>query len=335
MGLLALVLFDPLHNWLGLGYYQLGHHDPEYYYTNFIFFCLYLCFIAIVGYFKKNMEEYEVRNEQLIKSQRERNFLIEEQKEELESKSFLLNQLLQEKDKDLSQVAQELLRFNHELLQYSYALSHNLRGPVASIMGLLNLLNMDQSEEEKNKILPLLNESSQSLDAIIHDLNKIVEARKDTFHIRENVVLEEVLEEVLRLLHTPVETYNVRIISDFSKAPDLFSSKERVHHILFSLLTNAIQYRRPEARVEIRVNSFRKDGFVVLEVEDNGQGIDLEKHSEDIFKPFKRFHLHASGKGMGLYLVKLQVKKLYGKIEVKSFPATGSIFSVYLKDLKK
>jgi signal transduction histidine kinase len=83
---------------------------------------------------------------------------------------------------------------------------------------------------------------------------------------------------------------------------------------------------------QIKVSTYKKDHWVILEVHDNGRGIDLELYRDDLFKAFKWFHSEASGKGVSLYLAKLQAERLHGHIDVRSTPGEGSVFSVYLKD---
>ncbi|HEY3430880.1 MAG TPA: HAMP domain-containing sensor histidine kinase [Cyclobacteriaceae bacterium] len=334
-GLLTLLLFDPIHELLGVGYYQVGYQSENYYITNLYFLFAYLFFIGIVGYFKMIREEYEVKNQELMKTQLQRNALIQDQKHELENKSYVLNQLLQEKDKDMGQVAQELLKFNQELMQYSYALSHNLRGPVARLLGLFNLMGESKTDAEKQQFYKLAVQELQALDIIIFDLNKIAETRGETYQIMEKVKFEDVFQETTTLLQSHIIKCKARVQADFQKSSEIFTVKDRLSYIMFTLISNALQYRKPGGSLEIKIRTFRQDDFVILEVEDNGLGIDLHKHGADLFKPFKRFNLRASGRGLGLYLTKLQVEKLFGRIEVKSTPEIGSVFIVYFKDLEK
>ena len=334
-GLLALLLFDPVHELFGVGYYQEGYQSENYYITNLYFLFAYLFFIGIVGYFKMIREEYEVKNQELMKTQLQRNALIQDQKHELENKSFVLNQLLQEKDKDMSQVAQELLKFNQELMQYSYALSHNLRGPVARLLGLFNLMGESKTDAEKYQFYKLAVQELQALDTIIYDLNKIAETRGETYQIMEKVKFEEVYHETTTLLEAHIKKCKAKVLADFQKCAEIFTVRERLSYIMFNLISNALQYRKPGESLDIKIRTFRQQDFVMLEVEDSGQGIDLDKHGADLFKPFKRFNLRASGRGLGLYLTKLQVEKLFGSIEVKSTPDVGSVFIVSFKDMER
>lgn len=329
--LLALMLYDPIHNLLGVGFYEMSFTDPDYYYTNIVYFVIYSVMVGATGFFKYEMDSYSKRNENLIETLNARNDLIEEQKEELNSQGEILKELLKERDKDLSQVTQELIKFNHELLQYSYTVSHNLRGPVARILGLLDIYFNHSDDKEKKNLIELINESTRELDTITLTLNKIVETRSDSFSVREKVDFSTELTQIKKLLEDPIKKYNVKLTENL-KVPCVFSVKQRINHILYILLANAIQYRRNNVPVQIRVKTYTKNDWVVLEVQDNGRGIDLELYKQDLFKPFKYFHSEASGKGVNLYLAKLQAERLHGYIDVHSTPGEGSVFSVYLKD---
>jgi len=329
--LISLLMFDPIHNALGIGFYQLGFSDPDYYYGNFIYLIIFLVLTSAVGFLKFEMDAYETNNEELINTLHVRNITIEDQKEELSSQSEILKELLKERDKDLSQVTRELIHFNHELLQYSYTVSHNLRGPVARILGLLDLYFNHSEETEKRNIAGLILESTRELDKITRDLNKIVEGRIDSFSVRETVSFASELTQIRKLLESPMKNHGIKIIEQFNVL-EIFSARQRINHLLYILITNAIQYRQTDLPAQIKVSTYKKDNWVVLEVQDNGRGIDLNMYKDDLFKPFKYFHPEASGKGINLYLAKLQAERLQGYIDVRSSPGKGSVFSVYLKD---
>lgn len=331
IGFLSLLLFDPIHNLVGVGYYQKGFTDPDYYYSNIIILFIFFILHSIVGFFKKEMDGYGQQNEELIAELHARNHQVTEQKEELRAQGEVLKELLKEKDQDLSVVTQQLININHELVQYSYTISHNLRGPVARILGLVDVLKNYSSESERANIVEMINSSTLSLDEIIHDLNKIVEIRGDNYTIRERVGFQGELNKVQQLLSEPIRANQITIITDF-KVSEVFGARQQISFILFSLLSNAIQYRREDQRLQIKVSTRADAQWVVLEVEDNGKGIDMLSHQPDLFKPFRQFHPEASGKGISLYLVKLQAEKLDGRIEVKSAPGKGAKFSVYIKD---
>jgi hypothetical protein len=104
-----------------------------------------------------------------------------------------------------------------------------------------------------------------------------------------------------------------------------------VHSILYNLLNNAIKYRSPERKPVITITSQQSEHYFILEIADNGLGIDLKQNGDNLFKLYKRFHFHTEGKGLGLYLVKLQVEALGGYIKVDSEINRFTRFTIYLR----
>lgn len=328
---LGLVLFDPIHNFFGVGFYQLGHNDSDYYYGNVIFSIIYFILTGCIIVFKRTIDKYEHENENLINSLHTKTLEMKGQKEELETQGDILKELLLEKDKDLSKVTAELIKFNHDLLQYSYTISHNLRGPVARTLGLLDLLRRAESEEEKKLLADYILTSTLTLDEIIHDLNKIIEVQGDSYMERENILFDELLDRVKVLLAIPIRKYGIRINKEFTVS-GLFTAQSHGYQILFNTISNAIQFRRDSTAPEVFIRTYRQGAEVVLEVKDNGRGMDLPSIGDKLFKPFNRFHPEVSGKGVGLFLVKLQVDRLHGRVEVKSKHGVGTTITFYLKD---
>jgi signal transduction histidine kinase len=277
-------------------------------------------------------EEIQAQSEELIQSQESLILAhneIERQKLELEQHNAFLAKSLDEKNRDLLYSNQQLISQNNELQQFSYTVSHNLRGPVASMLGLVKVHALAKNEAEEKQILTLIDKSAQSLETIIRDLNKIIDIRNDKFSAFELVSLEQELLLIRQSLNAFIEKNDVQIEQSFTLR-EIISIKAYVNSILYNLVSNSIQYRSPDRQPLIRVSSTAQNGNAVLEVTDNGLGIDLLRYQGDLFKLYKRFHTHTQGKGLGLYLVKQQVEKLNGHIEVESKPNTGTTFRVVL-----
>jgi len=279
-------------------------------------------------------EEIQAQSEELIQSQESlltAHHEIERQKAELEKHNIQLELTLDVKSQDLLNTNQQLLVQNHELQQFSYTVSHNLRGPVASMLGLMNLYHLSASDEEKSGIFSLMEKSAQSLEIVIHDLNKIIDIRKDKFHVTEKVDLEQEVNLIIHSLNVFITENEVMVRTNF-ESNEIVSIKAYINSILYNLISNAIQYRSPERKLIINISSYSTDEFVIIEVSDNGLGIDIVRYRDDLFKLYKRFHTHIEGKGLGLYIVKQQVEKLNGRIEVESELDKGTRFRVFLQE---
>lgn len=277
-------------------------------------------------------EEIQAQSEELTVSQESlqlANAEIERQNIALAKQNDLLSEKLDEKTRDLLLTNQHLIEQNNELQQFSYTVSHNLRGPVASMLGLLNIHRYAQDPDERQKILTLLEHSTQSLETVIADLNKIIDIRRDKYGVFEKVYMDRELDLIRQTLNSFISKTGATIEADF-QVNEITTVKAYLNSILYNLISNAIQYRSFSRNPVVNISTIRSDGFVRITVSDNGLGIDLDKHQGEIFKLYKRFHLHTQGKGLGLYLVKQKVEKLNGRIEVASMPDAGTTFNVFL-----
>lgn len=282
--------------------------------------------------------EFEAQNEEMQQQQEEinasrdkleeANELIHEQTKKLVQYNESLKDLVKEKSVELVKANEELIKHNNELRQFSYTVSHNLRGPVARLLGLTNLLGRGLPEAENVKMMDYLHQSTLELDTILQDLNLIIDIRNDLYRVREKVILEEEYQKAISILGENIKS-EFKITTDFSAAPHLFVIRAMLQSILYNLISNAIKYRSPDRSLNITLKSYaQSERETVLEIRDNGLGIDLKKQSNNVFKLYKRFHTHMQGKGLGLYLVKTQVEALNGKIEIESEINYGTFFKL-------
>jgi signal transduction histidine kinase len=293
-------------------------------------------------------EEIQAQSEELTEANQALNLLNSEiatQKKELEKSSEELNERnkiilelnnkltfdIEIKKDELYKTNEELVKHNNELLQFSFTVSHNLRGPVARMMGLMNLIHVNEKPEEKEYLIDLLQKSTLELDVILKDLNLIIDSRNNLYKVREKIYFEDEWKKSLYLLNDYVKS-GYSIEADFSEAPFVFSVRAMLQNILYNLVSNAIKYRSFERDLKVKVSSHRMGNAIVINIQDNGLGIDLANHNENIFKLYKRFHTHVTGKGLGLYLVKTQLDALGGYIDVKSQLNVGTTFTVKLPD---
>lgn len=274
---------------------------------------------------KEVSESLLTKQQELLKSKEElekASVLIGIQKNKLEFKNIELTSKVEEKTRALKKANEELIVQNNGLLQFSNTVSHNLRAPVASLLGLIHLFEVEKEESRKQETLAHIKVSSTALDTIISDLNKVVDIRNQLFRLKENVNLSD---EIEKLLRASFKDIGAELIVKL-KIDNLYFIKSYLHSILYNLISNAMKYSNPANKNMITVASYEANNNVCLEIKDKGLGIDLLKFGNDMFKMHKRFHNHIEGKGMGLYLVKQQVEAMNGKISVKSKPGNGTSF---------
>lgn len=229
------------------------------------------------------------------------------------------------------QLNNELINQNQQLQQFGYITSHNLRAPIANILGLTQIFNTTNPVDPINQIaIENIKKATVKLDDIIKDLNEILVYQKAINTSREWIVLKDVLNDIKISIAQHIEDSNAQLTTNFSKVEKLYSVKSYINSIFQNMLTNAIKYRKPGVIPKICVSTTVVEEYICLSFSDNGLGIDLEKNKEKIFGMYKRFHVHVEGKGLGLHLVKTQVEALNGKIEVESVLGEGTCFKIFL-----
>jgi PAS domain S-box-containing protein len=220
----------------------------------------------------------------------------------------------------------DLIKRNADLEQFTYIISHNLRAPVANIIGLSNLLeDVEVKNDDDAKILKSLNTSVTNLDNVIIDLNHILQVKSEIEGQMEAVELTRIIRDITNSIDHIIKQENVVVKLDLA-VKSISSVKEYLHSIFYNLIVNSIKYKRTGVSPVIAISSRLVNGKVVIKVKDNGKGIDLEKNSEHLFGLYKRFDFSVEGKGMGLFMVKKQVESLGGSINVESQPERGAEF---------
>ena len=231
-------------------------------------------------------------------------------------------------------IIDDLLQRNKDLEQFAYIVSHNLRAPIANIIGASNALgDPDISIEDTKTLTKGINESVTRLDNVVIDINHILELKANKNNSKENVRFSELVEEVKLSFSDMLSRDDIAIIYDFSAADEFFTVKPYLYSIFYNLISNSIKYRQPQHACLIKIKSRKANKILELTFKDNGIGIDIEKWGDQVFGLYKRFHPEIHGKGIGLFTVKTQVESLGGKIDVESSVNEGSVFKIEFNDL--
>jgi PAS domain S-box-containing protein len=223
----------------------------------------------------------------------------------------------------------KLQKKNKDLQQFSYIVSHNLRAPIAKILGLTSVI---QGESEENKFLiEKITEETTNLDEVIRDINIIVSASKTDKEKMQYVLFKTRVDQVLQVLEMEILESKATIICDFAEVKGIVTINGFLYSIIYNLISNAIKYRSANEPSEIRLKTTEDEKFICLSVKDNGLGIDLVKNESKIFGLYKRFHGDSiPGKGVGLHLVKVNAESLGGNVVVESKVNEGTEFKIYL-----
>ena len=216
-------------------------------------------------------------------------------------------------------ITDELIQRNKDLEQFTYIISHNLRAPVANILGLSVLIRHPNTNRKvKGECLKGLETSVKRLDSVVSDLNQIIQVKRGITEKKETAKFSSMVYNITDSIKYLVEQENVKINTNFSNVDEIFTVKSYMYSIFYNLISNSIKYRKAEEPPVINITSKQKDKKTILCFKDNCLGIDLNLHKDKVFGLYKRFHMHVEGKGMGLYMVKTQVESLGGRIAIKS-----------------
>ena len=236
-----------------------------------------------------------------------------------------INQLEQ-----IKKLNHQLIQSNQDLEDFASTLSHDLRSPIANLKMLVSIISNAKSAGSFDYISKLKSQVER-LDDMILGLAEIIDLKNTQHVIASKVYFEDILAVVKEELKREIEATSAVIHATFSSRPYVYYYEVYVHSILMNLVSNAIKYRSDQTS-NIRIKTAREDTSIVLTVEDNGIGMDMEKMGGELFKPFRRFSSNTEGKGIGLHIIKGMVEKNGGHIEVKSKPGKGTTFKIYLEE---
>jgi PAS domain S-box-containing protein len=227
----------------------------------------------------------------------------------------------------------ELKKLNTELDSFVYSASHDLKAPLSSVKGLINLAKRENDKDKLANYLDLVDKSINKLDDFIKDIVDLSRnARQDVQ--AEHIDFKELVQETLDN-YQYLENYDkIEKQIEIDANIQFYSDKRRLKVIFNNLISNAIRYFNPfinNPYVKIRVKADSEKATVI--VSDNGLGIQ-DQYLEKIFEMFFRASNNSKGTGIGLYIVKETIQKVNGEIKVDSVVEKGTTFTVTLPNLK-
>ncbi|MDW7690374.1 HAMP domain-containing sensor histidine kinase [Flammeovirgaceae bacterium SG7u.111] len=255
------------------------------------------------------------------------------QKEILERKAIELENF--ESKKQLQEQNLALRKVNDELDMFVYRTSHDLRAPLSSLLGLINISRGEyNSEESLGYYLDLMQKSVNKLDNYISDI--LDYSQNTRLRVRKNEInFHTLIEEILDGQKYQDPFQQVEIELDIQHPTAFFTDQKRLQIILNNIVSNAFRFRKTnEPHQKIQIKFHVKNNTAFIEISDNGQGIEQNRINK-IFEMFYRGAENSKGSGLGLYIVKEAVNKIGGTIAVDSEVNHGSTFKLEIPSQKK
>jgi len=240
-----------------------------------------------------------------------------------------INSKLKELNNKLIYKNKSLKKLNEELDSYVYRTSHDMRAPLTSLMGLIQLIKTEEDPGKIDELIKMQENCINKLDLHIQQiiqLSRNIKTDPQVQPIHFESIINDIFEELSFFEQASTIKKTIRIHTPFI----LYSDPYRIKTILNNLISNAFKYYRKDeinSTIDIDISSTKKSTTILIK--DNGIGIP-DEYLENIFGMFYRASNQSKGSGLGLYIVKEMIEKLNGTISVKSRVNTYTQFLIEL-----
>jgi len=220
---------------------------------------------------------------------------------------------------------------NKSLLNFANIVSHDLRAYSANLEGMLELYESEQNEKERTEIFEKLKELSARFGSSVKNLSEIVEVKNLGDVPIQEVNLFESVTKATEVLDTQIKGAKAVVKVNVSPFIYIDANPAYVDSIVYNFLSNAIKYKHPKRDPVVELSTMIVGNETVLSIKDNGMGIDLDKHSHNLYGMYKTFHDNEDSNGIGLFISKYQVDSMGGHIGVESHVDKGTWFRIYFR----
>ena len=236
-----------------------------------------------------------------------------------------------EAEKELNTSFTMVTEQNKRLLNFSYIVSHNLRSHTSNIASIVSLIESSTSEEEREQMMQSFKTVSCSLNETMVHLNEVINIRNNIGLVSESLNLGNYITTVKNVLSEQITINKVTISTDIPEDTFINYNPAYLESILYNIISNSIRYRHPSRKPCINISLAVDNGRKVLQISDNGIGIDLVRNADKIFGMYKTFTNNSDSKGIGLFITKNQIDAMGGNITVESEPNVGTTFKIYIQ----
>lgn len=244
-----------------------------------------------------------------------------------------LERRIAERTNELGVTIQKLAQQNEDLADFSHIVSHNLRSPIATLKGLVDMhksLDYAENPEMLSILISHIDKSMHKLDTVVYDLNTILTVRESITKVLELIDLQNLTKNVIhsRLENDLLECRAI-LTTSFAHHAYFLGIKSYVENVIYQLVSNAIKYKDPTRQLTIHISTTESDNDeICFSVRDNGLGV---PNPAKLFQFHQRQHIHIEGTGLGLYLIATQLKAMNGRADVNSEKGEGAEFLIYFK----
>ncbi|WKN29856.1 PAS domain S-box protein [Porifericola rhodea] len=218
---------------------------------------------------------------------------------------------------------------NNRLINFAHIVSHNLRSHSGNLEMLLQFFKDETEEKEKDFLLNSITAISKSLSETITHLTEVVKIQNSTHETKNALNLHAYLEKAINTVQADLIKTKGQVVLEVPSNTEVLFNPAYLDSVLLNFITNALKYRHKERTPVIHITAKPTSEFVVLNITDNGLGIDLQKHGEKLFGLYKTFHHRKDARGVGLFITKNQIEAMGGKVEVESELGCGTTFKIY------
>jgi len=220
---------------------------------------------------------------------------------------------------------------NERLKNFAHIVSHNLRSHSGNLTALLDYLFRERPELKELESTKMIQFAAENLKETITHLSEVALLNTSELKQLESVNLAETIEKAIHNIAALAKKANVSVLNEVKENATILAIPAYLDSIVLNFLTNAIKYQSKNTNSFVKLFVEKQKEFMVLHVEDNGLGIDLEKHAKKLFGMYKTFHHHEDARGVGLFITKNQVEAMGGFIEVESKVDVGTTFKINFK----
>lgn len=244
------------------------------------------------------------------------------------------NKVIQQKNEELEEKNSNLKSANEELNRFVYTVSHDLKAPLASVKGLIDVIRLHEVDSTVEEYLVLQEKSLDKLNLFITESLEYAKSSKKGLQIKK-IKLSLLINEILEQLEHDNDSQSVKKEILVGDELEVYSDYDRIKSVLHNLITNSIRYRNRHINNSfVKILASSKNNKIFLRVEDNGIGMS-ENVTQKIFEKFYRANNKVEGTGLGLAIVKENVEKLNGNISIISEVGNGSTFKIMIPQLSE